>query len=147
MTGVAVGCGDDDDKKSSAKPAGFAMEATAEGKKLALSHPASVQSGLVSMTLKNSDKGPRAAQIVRIEGSHNSKAVVELLQGEDTKIPEYIQDGGGVAAVKPGETKTVTQNLAQGAAPRPALPLQQGCDARGRQEVRGGRGRVWATAV
>jgi hypothetical protein len=110
VAGVAVGCGDDD-KESSAKPAGFAIEATAQGKKLALSHPASVSAGLVSMTLKNSDRRPRGAQIVRIVGDHNSKAVVSLLEGDSAKIPEYVQDGGGVAAVKPGETKTVTQNL------------------------------------
>lgn len=114
VAGVAIGCGDDDDKESSAKPAGFAIEATAQGKKLTLSHPASVSAGLVSMTLKNSDKRPRGAQIVRIVGDHNSKAVVSLIEGESIKIPEYIQDGGGVAAVKPGETKTVTQNLAPG---------------------------------
>jgi hypothetical protein len=111
--GMAAGCGDDD--KSSAKPKAFAITATASGKAKAITFPKTVEAGLVSITLRNTDKVPRSAQIIRIEGAHNTDSVLKLLESDEPqKIPDFIKDGGGVATVKPGETGTVTQNLAPG---------------------------------
>lgn len=110
--GMVAGCGDDD--KKSSKPTAFTITATAQGKNKTVTFPKTVKAGLVSLTVKNADKVPRDAQILRIEGAHNTDSVLRLIESDNPKIPEFLQDGGGVATVKPGQTATVTQNLAPG---------------------------------
>ncbi len=119
IAALAAGCGDDDKKDTApsapAKPVSFAINATAEGKtRKAMTFPASVKAGLVTMTLTNSDTVPRSAQILRIVGDHSVDEVVELVIGDDTKIPNWLQDGGGVPAVEPGASGSATQVLAPG---------------------------------
>ncbi len=116
---LLAGCGDDDDENATseaAKPTAFAVAATASGKKKALEFPASVKAGLVALTLTNSDTVPRSAQIIRVEGDQTVEDVLEVVNAEEesTKVPDFMQDGGGIAAVKPGATGTATQNLAPG---------------------------------
>ena len=117
---VATGCGGDDDAAkdaAAAKPASFVIEATAEGKKKkALEFPATVKAGLVTMTLKNADTGQRSAQLLRVLGDHTTEDVMQVIasdDGDDT-TPSWIQDGGGLAAVKPGASASATQLLAPG---------------------------------
>ena len=115
---LVAGCGDDDtDTASNAPPTpvSFSITATAQGaKKKALEFPATVKSGPVTMRMINSDTVPRSAQIVRMVGDHTVDEVLEIVNSEDAKIPDWIQDGGGVPTVKPGRTGTVTQVLAPG---------------------------------
>lgn len=93
----------------------FAIEATAEGKKKkALEFPATVKAGLVTMTLTNSDTVPRSAGIVRLVGDHTVSEIREVVEEEGAPIPDWIEDGGGLAAVKPGASASVTQVLAPG---------------------------------
>lgn len=109
------GCGDDDKDAAAAKPTTFAVTATAEGaKKKALEFPATVKAGLVALTLENTDTVPRSAQIIRVTGDQTVDDVLKVVNAEDTKIPDFMQDGGGTSAVKPGATATATQNLAPG---------------------------------
>ncbi len=111
--GIAAGCGDDD--KKSSKPTAFEMEATAAGKnRLVLTFPKTVKAGLVTMTLKNSDTRPRSAHIIRLEGDHSVDEFLKVIASDGGPIPFWIQDGGGIATVEPGETASVTQNLAPG---------------------------------
>lgn len=111
-----TGCGDDDDKDSAAaKPTPFGVSATATSKtKKALDFPATVKAGLVTMTLTNSDTVPRSAQIIRVTGDHSVDEVLKIVNAEETKIPEFMQDGGGLGEVAPGKTASATQNLAPG---------------------------------
>ena len=112
--GLIASCGDDDDDEPPT-PAPFSVTATAQGKKKALEFPASVKSGLVTLTLTNTDSAPRSAQIVRVEGDHTVDDVLKVVNAEEeTKIPEWMQDGGGLGAVKPGDSATATQVLAPG---------------------------------
>ena len=116
---LVAGCGDDDDepatKSESAKPTTFAVTATAQGKKKkALEFPATVKAGLVTLTLTNSDTVARSAQIIRVLEDHTIDDVLKVVNAESTKIPDWMQDGGGLGAVKPGATKSATQNLAPG---------------------------------
>jgi hypothetical protein len=116
---LVAGCGDDDDegttKSATAKPTTFAVTATAQGKKKkALEFPATVKAGLVTLTLTNSDTVPRSAQILRVLEDHTVEEVLKVVNAESTKIPDWMQDGGGLGAVKPGDTKSATQNLAPG---------------------------------
>ena len=113
-----AGCGDDDEPGSAsgeaAKPVEFAIEATANGKKKALEFPSTVKAGLVTMTLTNNDKVPRSAGIVRLLGDHTVDDFRNAVEQEGAPIPEWIQDGGGVSTVLPGDAVSVTQVLAPG---------------------------------
>lgn len=118
--GLVAGCGDDDDDDdaagAAAQPAAFAIEATATGKDKALTLPPSVEAGLVTITLQNSDSVPRAAQIIRVEGEQTVDDVLEIVDSEeeDSETPTWMQDGGGVGTVAPGATRSATQVLAPG---------------------------------
>jgi hypothetical protein len=121
VAALAVGCGGDDDAKpdaadnAPAKPVSFAITATAEGRtRKAMTMPSSIQAGLVTMTLSNSDTVPRSAQLLRIVGDHSVDEVVDVVTGDGEEIPTWIQDGGGVPAVKPGSTGSATQVLVPG---------------------------------
>lgn len=121
-TGALVaGCGDDDKKSTvAAKPTPFAIEVKADGKKkLAMTFPATVKAGLVTMTLTANAPGPHSAQIVRLEGGHTGDEFLKKIvnSGEDDQgvpIPSWVQDGGGVGTVKSGATASTTQVLAPG---------------------------------
>lgn len=120
MAAGATGCGDDDeparDAAAPVEAAGFVIEATAEGKsRKALRFPATVKAGLVKMTLENADAGQRSAQLMRILGDHDANDVLKIFTDEGgDATPSWIQDGGGLAAVKPGASASVTQVLAPG---------------------------------
>jgi hypothetical protein len=111
---LVAGCGDDKKDSASAKPASFAIAATANGKKKAIAFPATVKAGLVTMTLTNSDTGPRSAQILRIVGDHTVDEVLKITDADEAKVPEWMQDGGGVNVVEPGKVGSITQVLAPG---------------------------------
>ncbi len=119
-TGVLVaGCGSEDDKDSAstaAKPVAFPITATAEGaKKKSLDFPSTVKAGLVTVTLQNSDTAPRSAQLIRVTGDQTVDDVLKIVDAEEaTKIPDFMQDGGGLGAVAPGKTASATQVLAPG---------------------------------
>ncbi|HEV2787074.1 MAG TPA: hypothetical protein VGV67_11830 [Solirubrobacteraceae bacterium] len=118
-----AGCGDDDDDEATTKPAtaaptpkAFNITATAQGKtKKALEFPSTVRAGLVQMTLTNEDTVPRSAQIIRVEGNHTVDEVLKIVNAEEAaKIPDWMQDGGGVAAVKPRDMGRAMHLLAPG---------------------------------
>lgn len=121
LAALAAGCGGGDDDKPAvvetepSTPARFAITATAEGRtRKAMTFPSSVKAGLVTMTLSNSDTVPRSAQLLRIVGEHSVEEVVEVVTGDGEEIPTWVQDGGGVPAVKPGASASASQVLAPG---------------------------------
>jgi len=110
------GCGDDDKDSAAAKPAAFAITATTEGKKKTLEFPATVKAGIVTLTLTNSDTVPRSAGIARLVGNHTVDEYIDTVNTDEEgpPIPAWIEDGGGVGTVEPGETVTVSQILPPG---------------------------------
>jgi hypothetical protein len=119
VAALVAGCGGDDDQNDApssapANPISFAISATAEGKRKAMTIASTIQSGLVTMTLTNSDTVPRSAQLLRIVGDHSIDEVVKVVTGDGEEIPTWIQDGGGVPAVKPGASASASQVLAPG---------------------------------
>ena len=118
----AAACGDDDKpdnqggtvETGSEAPATLEFSATQQGKKSTLEVPTDAKSGVVKITFRNDGKKPAEAQIVRIDGDHTADEVLEVVTAESAKIPEWIQDGGGVGATPPGETSEVIQELAPG---------------------------------
>ena len=113
---LVAGCGDDEEKAAAAKPAAFAITATTDGKKKALRFPTTVKAGLVTLTLTNSDTVPRSAGIARLVGDHTVDEYIETVNTDEegAPIPGWIEDGGGVGAVEPGKTVTVSQVLPPG---------------------------------
>jgi len=114
---LAGGCGDDNDKAdepAASTPATFAVTATSEGKKKGLEFPSTVKAGLVTITLTNQDTIARSAGIVRLVGDHTVDELGKVLSKRGDPIPDWIEDGGGVSTVRPGETASVTQVLAPG---------------------------------
>jgi hypothetical protein len=108
-----AGCGEDEKAQQAAKPKSLQIEAAPGAR---LSAPRTVAPGVVEVRLRNSDKGPREAQLVRVEGGRTADQVVRVIMkaGEGGSIPAWIQDGGGVGRVKPGQTETVTEELRPG---------------------------------
>ena len=126
---LVVGCGDDDHdggaatatatatQPTAAAPAKFAISATSESaRKKGLEFPASVKAGVVEMTLTNTDSVPRSAQIIRVEDGHTVDDVLKIVNSEEegVKIPDWMQDGGGLGAVGPRASRTATQVLRPG---------------------------------
>jgi len=119
---VPAACGDDDDSSSgsndsSAESASMTFTTTEPSKgKVAIDGPDTVEAGAVEITLKNSGEGRHDAQILRVEGDRTAEEVISnsVDSEEGAPIPEWITDGGGLGAVPPGESATVTQVLQPG---------------------------------
>ncbi len=105
-----AGCGGG----GASKPTVASIEVSGKGRNVDLEVPESIKGGLVQLDLKNASDGPRDAQIIRVEGDHEPQEFLKLLEREGGPIPDWVQDGGGVGTVPPGQTGTVTQNLAEG---------------------------------
>ena len=108
-------CGDDDDDggggedQSSAAP--LAIVATDKG----IQAPASVEAGVVEISLQNEGKQNHEAQLIRLDDGHTADEALKAITSESSKIPDWFVDGGGVGTVKPGgEARTVTQALEPG---------------------------------
>ena len=109
-----------------AKPEVVQVEVTGDAKKVELKAPQKIKDGLVQVQLKNSSKGPRDAQLVRIEGDHSPNEFLKIVGKEGSPIPEWIQDGGGVGTTPPGQTRSATQQLEPGKYFAVALPDMEG---------------------
>ena len=119
----AVGCGDDDDGgggSAAAKPAEaskLAIELSGSAKKPTFEVPQSVEGGVVEISFTNSAKGSHSAQLVRAEQGHTPQEALAAGEawGEKGKgLPDWALTAGGLGDVEPGETATVTQELAPG---------------------------------
>ena len=105
-----------------AKPEVVRVEVTGDAKKVELRAPQKIKDGLVQVDLKNSSKGPRDAQLVRIEGDHAPEEFLKIVSKEGSPILDWIQDGGGVGTTPPGQTRSATQQLEPGKYFAVALP-------------------------
>ena len=119
----AAGCGDDDDGgdgSAAAKPAEaskLAIELSGSAKKPTFEVPQSVEGGVVEISFTNSAKGSHSAQLVRAEQGHTPQEALAAGEawGEKGKgLPDWALTAGGLGDVEPGETATVTQELAPG---------------------------------
>lgn len=123
---VPAACGSDDDDSSSnggsassetseAAAVTFEISEPAKGR-VAIDGPKEIEAGVVEITLKNTGKGRHDAQILRVEGDRTADEVISssIDSEEGAPIPEWITDGGGLAAVPGGESATVTEVLDPG---------------------------------
>ncbi|MDP9133789.1 MAG: hypothetical protein M3N56_03060 [Actinomycetota bacterium] len=121
---VPAACGSDDDSSNdgsgsaeSSETTAVTFETTEPAKgKVAIDGPAEIEAGVVEITLKNTGKGLHDAQILRVEGNRTADEVISssIDSEEGAPTPEWITDGGGLAAVPAGESATVTEVLKPG---------------------------------
>ena len=115
-------CGSDDDASdsgstASSETASVTFETTEPGKgRVAIEGPKTVEAGVVDITLKNSGKGLHDAQLLRVEGDRTADQVISntIDSGEGQGVPPWVSGGGGLGAVPPGESATVTEVLEPG---------------------------------
>jgi hypothetical protein len=117
-----AGCGDDDDggggaAAKPAEPSKLAIELSGSAKKPTFEVPQSVEGGVVEISFTNSAKGAHSAQLVRAEQGHTPQEALAAgnAWGDKGKpLPDWAFTAGGLGDVEPGETATVTQELAPG---------------------------------
>jgi len=115
-------CGDDDDSSdggasATSEPAAVVFETTEPSKRrVSIDAPASIDAGVVELSLKNSGKRTHDGQLVRVDGDQSAQDVIDKVidSGEGAGIPDWAHGGGGVGVVAPGETVTVTEVLEPG---------------------------------
>ncbi len=117
---VAVGCGSS--KKKKKKKSGttteqtVSLEMTGSGKSVKLTAPGSTKAGLTKITFKNSTKKDASAQLVKVDGNQSVEEVIKVGDSwgdKGTPLPDWFTLQGGPSAA-PGQTGTVTKNLAPG---------------------------------
>ncbi len=105
-----VACGDDD----SAQKLTFTLSADGKGSKVAL--PTEAETGLAEITLENNGKRGGDLQLIRVEGNHSPKEVIQGLSKamEGQPFPDWFFAGGGTGITPPGKSSTVEQVLQPG---------------------------------
>lgn len=109
-TGALAACGDSDD------PQKLSFEIAGEGKGATITAPESAEAGLAELTLTNDSDAEADLQLIRVEGERSAEEVIEglgkAIRGQ--AFPEWFFAAGGVGAVGPDESATVTQVLEPG---------------------------------
>lgn len=133
-TGLAA-CGSDEEEDQK-----LTYTLSGNGKAAELSGPASADSGLAEITFDNESDGEGDLQLIRVEGDQTAAQAAEGLEAasDGKPFPEWFLAGGGVGAVKSGESHSVTQVLEPGTyyafevengiAPDAAIALEVGGD-------------------
>jgi hypothetical protein len=106
---VLAACGDSDDEESDQK-----LSVTLSGE--TFQAPGGAEAGSAEISFKNNSDKTADMQFIRVEGDHSPKEVIQAL-GEvmnGKPFEDWMFAGGGVAVVKPGESKTVDQVLSPG---------------------------------
>ena len=75
--------------------------------------PASVQAGLVRITLRNLGTSPHKAQLMRVEGGHTVDEAVKA-RTRGGPLPNWLFYAGGVGVTPPGASASVLQQLNPG---------------------------------
>ena len=104
-------CGDSEDDAQS-----LSYAFSGDGKAAKFSGPESAETGEAEITFSNETKDEAELQLIRVEGDHSAKEVVDGLEAASNgkPFPEWFFAGGGVAPVKAGQSGTVTQVLHPG---------------------------------
>jgi hypothetical protein len=112
--GLAAGCGGDDDGDGGAQPRTLEITATGSGRQARFELPKSTEGGLTEVRLTNSGKDEQEAQLIRVEGDHSVREVLEVIQGEGGRIPSWLRAQGGVGTTQPGKTGSSVDLLPEG---------------------------------
>lgn len=102
-------CGSEDEQS-------LTFTITEDGKQRKVAGPQSAEAGTAEITLKNEAKGGNDLQLIRVEGDHSAKEVVDGLgkASSGKPFPDWFFAGGGIGGTDPGKSDTVTQVLQPG---------------------------------
>jgi Copper binding proteins, plastocyanin/azurin family len=111
--GALLACGDSEDAD---EPQKLSYEINAKGEATTLKAPKNAEAGLAEITFTNKTKDEADLQLIRVEGEHSGKDVVEGLNSavRGQKLPDWFFAAGGVGLTEPGETVTVSQVMRPG---------------------------------
>jgi hypothetical protein len=114
LAAVAMGlaaCGSSDKKTNPTKVTVTVADA---GKSTKYTIPASIDGGLVQLTVQNQAKAPHGAQLVKIEGNHSTAEVLKVVGSDSNKTPAWLRGLGGIGDAPPGGSANATMNLPEG---------------------------------
>ncbi len=105
-------CGGDSEEE--AQKLNFKVNVKGSG--TAIAAPKSAEAGLAEISFGNNSTGEADLQLIRVEGDHTAKEVVEGLEKATAgkPFPDWFFAGGGIGLIEPGETVTATQVLQPG---------------------------------
>jgi hypothetical protein len=112
---LLAGCGGDD--KAAEPPTPVYLSVSKNGSEYELTSPATVEAGLVEISLQvdTPDTEEHQAQFIRVEGDQTLAEALEALTSEDgAAIPPWLFAAGGVGSTKGNFTVAVTQILQPG---------------------------------
>ena len=120
LTSFLAACGSDDDDDDATSAGSEATElnvtVTEVGDQVRLDLPASIEGGIVNLSLTNSGQGPHSLQFVKVTGDHTTADIIAFLNSteEGGPVPDWISEGGGIGTVAPGQTGTASFKLSDG---------------------------------
>src|SRR4051812_9703527 len=109
-TGLAA-CGSSDKKTDATNVTVTVADA---GKSTKYTIPASIEGGLVKLTVQNQAKAPHGAQLVTIEGDHSAAQSLAVVGSDSDKTPSWLRALGGIGDAAPGGSANATMNLPEG---------------------------------
>jgi plastocyanin len=110
IVGLAA-CGDSEDE---AQRLNFKVELTRDG--TVVTAPKRAEAGPATIRYGNNVEGEADLQLIRVEGEHTTKEVVDALTAatEGKPYPEWFFAAGGIGLTEPGDIVTVDQILQPG---------------------------------
>ncbi|MEA2901556.1 MAG: hypothetical protein QOH36_1443 [Actinomycetota bacterium] len=119
LTSFLAACGsDDDDAATSAGSEATELNVTVTevGDQVRLDLPASIEGGIVNLTLTNSGEGVHSLQFVKVAGDHTTADIIAFLTNDEEggPVPDWISEGGGIGSVAPGQTGKASFKLSAG---------------------------------
>ncbi len=110
-TSFMAACGDDEGEATA-----LAVTITETADKVSIGIPASIDGGVVNLSLTNSGQGPHSLQFIKVEGDHSIQEWTDFLESEEegTPVPDWISEGGGIGTVNPGQTGKSSFELSEG---------------------------------
>lgn len=117
LCATQAGCALDSSSEGATEPARVTFETTEPTPgEVAIAGPKVVGAGVTEITLRNSGTRPHDAQLIRVSGRRGADEVIS--NTIDTPVaapfPDWIAGGGGIGAVGPGDSSTVTEELKPG---------------------------------
>lgn len=107
-----VSCGDSEEETQKLS---FKVNADGRGGST-ISAPKSAEAGLVEVKYGNNSEAAADLQLIRVEGDHPTKEVVDglIAATKGKPFPDWFFAAGGLGLTQPGETVTVSQVLQPG---------------------------------
>ena len=105
-------CGSDSEEE----PQKLDFQVNVSGNTTAVTVPEKAETGLAEITYGNNSQGEADLQLIRVEGEHTAKEVVDglITATEGKPFPDWFFAAGGVGLIGPGEIVTTKQVLQPG---------------------------------